>query len=690
MTATTPDLHVPPHRDPRWFTLAMLALTFVAGAHSMSRTVFIDDAFIFLRTARNLANGDGMVFNPGEWVCGCTSVLYTWLLAALHNLTRFDLTTLAAALHLVLVPVIGLQVRGLLRNVPGGELGWLVPVFVASRQFVHVTLGMESLLLMSVSIAAIDSWHRARPWRLGVFAAATCLCRPDHVVLAAILFVAAGFPRQAGGRWRMPWRVLAGGALASAPWTVYALWHFGSIVPATVEAKMLQGQSGLWDTYARELWTKAIPLNLGWWSLLVIAGILAAAVRRSRLDVLLLAWTLAHSGLFSITGVPSYLQYYAPFLLQSALLGTGGIAPLAGRSARSSRLTALAAAAVAIAVTWPSGALLPSLAPDDLAPKQDRYYLFGTWLRQHAPPGSSLGSLEIGILGYYSELRVVDFCGLVTPGIAARLRDRQNAVVAMQQYRPDFVIARPAGDSNMETGLLELLRTDHCLLRTLADCSLYRRVDTSEQAIWSQLEPLLAGRQGERVLVRDLPPALTPAALAARFPGLAFTADANEAGLGGVVFRRADGTLARADAAAMAPLRFPVEELDRWKRERIDDAQLADGALRLVAKESLPTLSQQLAVTGPFARVRVRIRQYADAPPPGPTAFLWWTSTSNTDPSTKHAVAGTITAGTGSSEVVFELPRRRFLEDEVLHELHLGLSAGPCVVGVEALTLERW
>src|SRR5688500_1521674 len=99
MTATTAGLDPPAHRDPRWFTLAMLALTFVAGAHSMSRTVFIDDAFIYLRYARNLANGDGMVFNPGEWICGCTSVLYTCLLAALHALTRFELTTIAAALH---------------------------------------------------------------------------------------------------------------------------------------------------------------------------------------------------------------------------------------------------------------------------------------------------------------------------------------------------------------------------------------------------------------------------------------------------------------------------------------------------------------------------------------------------------------------------------------------------------------
>src|SRR5262245_14911733 len=40
----------------------------------------VDDAFISFRYARNLANGNGLVFNPGERVEGYTNFLWTVVL----------------------------------------------------------------------------------------------------------------------------------------------------------------------------------------------------------------------------------------------------------------------------------------------------------------------------------------------------------------------------------------------------------------------------------------------------------------------------------------------------------------------------------------------------------------------------------------------------------------------------------
>ena len=55
----------------------------------------IDDAYITFRYARNLAEGLGLVYNPGEWVLGTTTPLWAILLACGYRLGATDLPWLA-------------------------------------------------------------------------------------------------------------------------------------------------------------------------------------------------------------------------------------------------------------------------------------------------------------------------------------------------------------------------------------------------------------------------------------------------------------------------------------------------------------------------------------------------------------------------------------------------------------------
>jgi len=47
-----------------------------------------DDVFITYTYSRNLAQGNGFVFNPGERVQGTTTPLYTFLMAGVYLVTR--------------------------------------------------------------------------------------------------------------------------------------------------------------------------------------------------------------------------------------------------------------------------------------------------------------------------------------------------------------------------------------------------------------------------------------------------------------------------------------------------------------------------------------------------------------------------------------------------------------------------
>lgn len=67
------------------------------------------------------------------------------------------------------------------------------------------------------------------------------------------------------------------------------------------------------------------------------------------------------------------------------------------------------------------------------------YRAVGEWMKQVLPKNASVGAAEVGHLGWYSELPIVDLCGLVTPEAAeflgARDVDRWISV-----FRPDYLL----------------------------------------------------------------------------------------------------------------------------------------------------------------------------------------------------------------------------------------------------------
>ena len=82
-------------------TLLILCGICILFLVNVKRYNFIsDDSFITLRYTRNLVQGEGLVFNPGERVEGFTSMLWT-LLLSLFGLIGLDLLVAARILGVV-------------------------------------------------------------------------------------------------------------------------------------------------------------------------------------------------------------------------------------------------------------------------------------------------------------------------------------------------------------------------------------------------------------------------------------------------------------------------------------------------------------------------------------------------------------------------------------------------------------
>lgn len=439
--------------------LQILALAAVAARlvfHAVTGATF-EDAYISLRYAENLATGQGLLYNPGERVFGASTPLYVLLLAGLHAL---GIPALAAA-RLLCIAADGLTTwlwsRWLLRQTGSwhgpalfAALFGLAPIMVQ----VGVS-GMEtSLALLCLSVALLAD-HAGRRWGTGVALGLLCLLRPDGTLAAATILGCAAWRER-----RVPWEAGLAAAAVVAPWTIWALGYYGTLIPHSIPAKAAAynlhragALPNLLDTLAH-----LAPIRGPWWRL-VLATVLAPAL----LAGLGVAARTPHwrppAVLFGVwwlylvlPGTLLFTWYYPPLLLPALVVaGLGARPALAGALRLARRCCAAAGPALRPAV---AGCLSLALAAGltEVTLRAARIQraeagvrrAVGLWLREHTPADALVAAEPIGYIGYYSRRRMLDEVGLVTPGMVPLNREGDGWFARMlQRYRPDYVVERP-------------------------------------------------------------------------------------------------------------------------------------------------------------------------------------------------------------------------------------------------------
>jgi hypothetical protein len=395
----------------------------------------IDDAFITFRYARNLAEGVGLVYNPGEWVLGTTAPLWALILGAAYHIGLTDLPWVATVISAACDAATAVLLASLARRIGWQPLGaalvglaWaLNPMSIG-----FATGGMETSLFVLLALTALTL---ASTRRLVVPAALVCgfatLVRPEGALLAGVVLVWTVLARRR--------QTVAACVAASVPIGAAGLLlvlRYGSPLPHSMAAKQvayLPGwplenfaaliiQAGLpgWSTYLLAVLPSAIGL------LLACVG-LATLVILSRRGLIRIhqagrpwqpfaAFAALYFAFYVIAGLrgvrlfPWYLVPLAPFYLLAAAAGLARL-----RTATYSWLAAALVLWQLPAINW-HAPFLP--AGEDLA-REDLYLSVGNRLAASLPANAVVAAPEIGALGYASNLRVLDTVGLVSPSAVA-------------------------------------------------------------------------------------------------------------------------------------------------------------------------------------------------------------------------------------------------------------------------------
>lgn len=341
----------PPERDgaPWWrpdrsWTPTVVAAVVAIVVFVFARATLIDDAYITLAYARNLAFHLHWGLVAAATANTATSVFNVLVLALFAAITRHVVLSLGIVYVLSSIALeYGLRRVARVVGLPKW-FGIAATVLVAVNPLLMSSIGLEVQLsagLIGLLLAA--SVERRAVW-FGVLSGLLILTRPDLLVVVLPVFLFRT------GWWRGWWRSVLAAAVVTVPWYLWSWIKLGSVIPDTLLIKT--GQAG-WPhaghVYAFGLgpflYLRIYPIATVLSFLPAILGVLALAVwtvlrlvrpgdRVRRLGTLA---PIGYAGVlyyaaYAKLAVPPYHWYYGAAIVCLTVFLVGAIAVGRGRA----------------------------------------------------------------------------------------------------------------------------------------------------------------------------------------------------------------------------------------------------------------------------------------------------------------------------------------------------------------------
>lgn len=227
-----------------------------------------DDAYITYRYARNLIQGHGFVFNPGEYVLGTTAPLHGLLLAALGVFFN-DLPVVANVVGFISAFILAYLMFLISSHVGWPRAGIIGGLLIATTVWTYVLIPLEMVLSAAMCWAIIYCYLKDDLWWVSILGALVLLTRGDSAVLLVVIYIAHWLENRQFLR-------LAKHALVTiiitSPWLIFAYVTYGSPIPNSVATK--SGWEGHLLTFVGQMWPKVLSrllMDSSWISAIFVA-----------------------------------------------------------------------------------------------------------------------------------------------------------------------------------------------------------------------------------------------------------------------------------------------------------------------------------------------------------------------------------------------------------------------------------
>jgi hypothetical protein len=450
----------------------------------------VDDAFISMRYARNLVEGEGLVYNPGERVEGYSNFLWVMASAALQAcglpaLTGLKVLGVLAALAAGLTTF--LLGRILFREHRGGSLAALLAaglVCTNTNLAVWSQGGLETALFTALIVGMCLRYEIELEKSVPV-SLAEAASRAGRLPISACLFALLWLTRPEAPayglyfvlrRWRhgeRPGRrdlvLLATLAAVVLPYEVWGLAYYGALFPNTHTAKIGEGLPGL-ERGLDQLQLFKFVAHQGWAFPALCAVGLLGCLRGWRSVPAAALCPLVSATIFVLYAWSDWMprfRFMVPMLPALFLLVSYGVLQsaelLRTRSARGASVAVLAVLVLGYvqhqafapyykhrmreSYVFPSearGTAWFTEVPANLGRRNWPLESMARMILDLAPEGETVVIWDIGFPGLLSMNPIWDLGGLVTPAAARFSADdpvsRQAALDDLFRRRPVLMV----------------------------------------------------------------------------------------------------------------------------------------------------------------------------------------------------------------------------------------------------------
>jgi hypothetical protein len=431
------------------------------------RGTLVDDTYIHLVYARNIAELGELSFNPGDPTYGATSPLWVALLAVVY-IAGGDLVVWCGLLSaLFAIGSIILVYRIVLRISGDATLSAAAALILSAEAWVvrWSAVGMETsfalfmvILALDVSLSAVGS--RRRSALFGLLLLCTVLTRPEAILLVPIALAAFLFTRRLRERGGLTWLFVF--IPLYIVWLVIIERHTGTYLPLTAGAKQgrLDFSIAMLDRALVPIKIMGATLAIPW--LAILAALFSGIRTRSCLGfftygeehkstvLLMLLWAFALPIVYVILDFHVLSRYLVPVTPAVVILCCLGLGSMTRRRLKTEKNRRVAVVVVAVIVI-----LQNVLFYSTVVVKPTREFSLGLdevlrgmgrWLSQNSEEHALVAVHDIGAIGYYSGRRILDLGGLVTPEIndMRRLFDTERIIEEglYLRFEPDYLVDR--------------------------------------------------------------------------------------------------------------------------------------------------------------------------------------------------------------------------------------------------------
>ncbi len=454
------------------FLFLLIMISFSIGSNTFSKILSEgDDAFISYKYARNISEGQGFCFNPGEKVLGTTTPLYTILLS-FFGLFTGKLHIVSLMITLISILFSGIIIYKVLSRyifpwmaLAGGILFVFFPIF-------YRVMGMETNFFIFLFLWGIYLFSEKKTTPSFFIIGLATLTRIEAVLLIPLLSLCLVCKKE----FVTLLKALGIYVLTILPWFVFSYYYFGNLFPNTFYIKTIIGYDsqaffgkivGVIERIITLRFLKAVFLSslisflknyIQHYHIWILLFVITFALSFKYLFKIKFArifffFVLSYIFALAVLNLPQFIWYYAvamsiiPFFLT---LGLSSLFTFLKKHLKANKVIYLVFFLLFLLVSFEGRSVYDFFYGQWYAkhmPNLERYETYleiSDFVNRNISPEKTIAMEEIGIVGYYTRNKILDLWSLIHKAGSLPYRfpgdDSRRIPYFLTLMDPDYVI----------------------------------------------------------------------------------------------------------------------------------------------------------------------------------------------------------------------------------------------------------